>query len=406
MIKRLPNRMGQIFAGIFAKKLRKRRIHVPCDFNHPAINLVSSWNEQCGIATYSQFLADELKKKAKLYVTVLPKRNPLSPFFFFLGRNVARSQDIVHVEFEYGLFSSLEDGRRTLTAFAALPFYLGLSVGDRHVVTTMHEPRKTVATREKRGLLYTRLLDKLVFTVSDVIVVHTLESKELLHTIYAVKQSKIRVIPHGSYQNPIRLDKEEAKRKLGLAGKTVVTVLGFVTPKKGHDLVVPLMPQINPNVQLVIAGGPQTVSDELYMQSLKELAEQSHCLDRVTFTGYLTDLTVILNATDIAVLPYRFVSDSGVLHLLVSYQVPIVASNLGAFEEVYREYGCLMLFENGNPRDLLAKLESVINNQKLRKSLSSKCAEMWNATKWSNIAERHIEIYREVLASDTQSQKG
>jgi glycosyltransferase involved in cell wall biosynthesis len=403
MIKRIPKKLGRLLAGKFVKKLHERRMHVPADNNSLAVNLVTAWDKQCGIATYSAFLAEELKREAKVYVSSLPKKHALNPYFAILGYNVGHSQDIVHVQFEYGLFSNLKFGKRNLTAFASLPFYLGLTLGNRRVITTIHEPRKTNTAGSRSGFFYTRLLDKLIFTVSDLIIVHTLESKELMKTLYGVSESKLRVIPHGSFEKPNFLNKEECKLKLGLQGKTVMTILGFVTPKKGPDLVIPLLPQLNPNVQLVIAGGPQTDADAQFLEKLKRLAEQYHCLDRVTFMGYLSDLSPILNATDLAVLPYRSVTDSGVLHLLVSYRVPILASDLKAFKEIYQEYGCIELFKSEDSQDLLVKIQSLLSNAKLRDSLKAKCEDMWDATKWSSIAQRHIGVYREVLSTRTKN---
>ena len=181
-----------------------------------------------------------------------------------------------------------------------------------------------------------------------------------MKTFYGVAESKLSIIPHGSYQKPDFKNKEECKRKLNLQDKVVITILGFVTPKKGHDLVIPLLPKIDYNVQLVIAGGPQNAQDEQYINKLKKLAEQYHCADRVTFTGYLPDFTDVLNASDVALLPYRYVTDSGVLHLLTAYGVPIIASDLEAFREVYDEYGCLMLFKSGDSQDLLAKMQELL----------------------------------------------
>ena len=399
MIKKIPKKLGSIFATGFFKKIRHRHMHIPLDNNSLSINLVTSWDKQCGIATYSAFLAQELKKNVRLYITALHKKNALSPYFFIQGYEVARSQDLVHIQFEYGIFPSLRVGRRNLTAFAAVLFYFGLALGNRRIITTIHEPRKKVTAGGKSGLYYTKLLDKLIFTVSDLMIVHTQESREIMKMVYGLSESKLRLIPHGSFEKPNFLNKEECKRKLGLQNKTVITILGFVTPKKGHDLVIPLLPQLDPNVQLVIAGGPQTTNDAIYLELLKKIAMQYNCSEKVTFTGFLQDLTCILNATDIAILPYRTVTDSGVLHLLIAYKVPTITSDLKAFREVYDEFGCLELFNSEDPQDLFEKIRALLSNQQIRDLLKAKCEAMWNATKWSNIAEKHLEIYREVLVT-------
>jgi glycosyltransferase involved in cell wall biosynthesis len=392
IVKRLEETTKRI---IVKRLIKKRRFIIPAD-DALAVNLVSSWDKKCGIATYSAFLAEELRKRSKVYVTVLPDKPALNPYFLMLGYKVGRSQDLVHVQFEYGIFPGLKIGKKTLTAFASLLFYTGLSLGNRRGITTMHEPRKTATAGSKGGLFFTKLLDKVIFGVSDLIIAHTFESKELLEKL-GVPPAKLCVIPHGSFEKRKFLEKNECKRKLGLEGKTVMTILGFVTPKKGHDLVIPLLQQIDANVQLVVAGGPQTDADAEFLEKLKGLVEQYHCSDRVTFTGYLPDLSLILNATDLAVLPYRSVTDSGVLHLLVSYRVPTIASDLKAFKEVYQEYACLQLFRSEDQEDLLAKIQSLLSNQDIKRTLEAKCEDMWNATKWSTIAQRHIEVYREVL---------
>ena len=398
MIKSVPKKLGSLFDAKFAKKLHQRHRHTPNVEGSLEINLVTSWNKQCGIATYSTFLAEELQKKVNLYITNLPTKNALNPCFKILGYSVGSSHDLVHIQFEYGLFPSLKLGKRTLTAFSSLLFFSGLAMGNRRVVTTIHEPRKTISAGGRGGLFYTNFLDKVIFAVSDLIIVHTRESKQLMKTVYGVEESMLRVVPHGSYEKPTFLNKDNSKQKLNLQDRVVVTILGFVTPKKGHDLVIPLLPQLEPKVQLVIAGGPQNAQDEQYIDKLKKLAEQNHCTDRVTFTGYLADFTDVINSTDIALLPYRNVTDSGVLHLLTAYGVPTIASDLEAFREVYDEYGCLVLFKNGDSQDLLAKMQDLFSNQRQRDLLKTNCLAMWNATKWSCIAQKHVQLYREVLS--------
>ena len=79
--------------------------------------------------------------------------------------------------------------------------------------------------------------------------------------------------------------------------------------------------------------------------------------------------------------------------------MPTIASDLTAFREVYNEFACLELFDSEDPRDLFEKIQVLLSNQQLRDLLKAKCEDMWNATKWSSIAEKHLEIYCEVLAT-------
>jgi hypothetical protein len=128
MIKRVPKELVGVLARTFVKWLHRRKIYFADSEVSLSINLVTSWDKQCGIATYSAFLADELKRDVHLYVTGLQKKNALNPYFFIQGYEVGRSQNLIHVQFEYGVFPSLKVGLRNLTAFAALLFYFGLAL--------------------------------------------------------------------------------------------------------------------------------------------------------------------------------------------------------------------------------------------------------------------------------------
>src|SRR3989304_5067917 len=242
------------------------------------VNLVTSWNIRCGVAAYSAFLAVDLKKKADVRIVCLQRElAAFSPYFLILGFKASRFPSIVHVQFEYSLFPDLRIGvKKTLFSFGALLFYIGLALGKSQVVTTFHEVRKTI----KAGV------------------------------------KKLKIIPHGLYETPIFLDQNECKKQLGLSGKTVVTIPGFISPEKGHDLAVSILPELDENVNLMIAGGTRTDVGTRFLENLKELAQSHGCLARIKFTGYLSDLTVVMNATDIATLPYRTITESGILRLL------------------------------------------------------------------------------------------
>jgi len=361
------------------------------------VNLVTSWNIRCGVAAYSAFLANELKKKADVRIVPLQSElSAFSPYFLILGFKASRFPSIVHVQFEYSLFPALRIGiKKTLLSFGAFLFYIGLALGKSQVVTTFHEVRK-VKAGGKSGYAYVNLLHRLIFRVSNLIVVHNSESKILMEKIYGV--SKLKVIPHGLYEKPIFLDQNECKKQLGVSGKTTVTIPGFISPAKGHDLVVSILPQLDKNVNLIIAGGTRTDDGAKFLENLKELAQSRGCLARIKFTGYLPDLTVVINATDIAVLPYKAITESGILRLLIAYRTPTVTSDLPAFKEVLQEYDCIKLFESNNKDKLLESICSLINNKKTRDYLREQCQKMWESNRWSVIARRHMETYLELIS--------
>jgi glycosyltransferase involved in cell wall biosynthesis len=353
----------------------------------PTINLVTTWNERCGVASYSSFLVNELKRKLKMHVVQISETSPLNFIYFFVqGIKAGKSCDIVHVQFEYGIFS-----------VSALLFYLGLLLSGSRVITTFHEVMRAI----EAGIFgkYYAFVNKVICNLSDSIIVHTLASKEMMVKLYGAPRAKVRVIPMGCYENPLFLDKDECKAKLNLAAKKVITIPGFVRYSKGHDMLVELIPLLNKVVHLLIAGGPRVKQHESYYEGLKRRARQLGCIDRITFCDYVSDeeIPVVMNATDVAILPYRSVTQSGILHVLIAYNVPTLTSDADAFKEIKDLYNCIELFKTGDKQDLFAKLSSLLYNDEKQRQLKEQCKKMWEKTRWSSIAAKHVELYLSVL---------
>ena len=123
----------------------------------------------------------------------------------------------------------------------------------------------------------------------------------------------MKVIPMGCYETPSFLNKDACKEKLNLSGKKVITIPGFVSKHKGHDLVVALLPLLDKDVHLLIAGGTRTKEDMAFYEELKGLAQRNHCIDRITFNDDFPITSTIMNAMDIAILPYRVATESLIL---------------------------------------------------------------------------------------------
>lgn len=403
MVKRIVKKVSRLLASRVFRKLRARRVHTMSVHTKPIVNLVTTWNIRCGIAAYSAFLVAELKRNAKIRIVRVSDAHVFSPYFFVLGFKTGRLHDLVHVQFAYGMFGDLKLGRYRLSAFTALLFCLGLAFGKSRVVTTFHEVMKTVSSRTRLGLKYRKLLNKVVCVVSNLIIVHTLESKELMIRNYGVSESNVKVIPMGIYENPLFLDKEECKEKLGLSGKKVITLPGFVSKNKGCDLIVVLLPQLGKDVHLLIAGGARTEEDAAYYGELKKLAQQYHCIDRITFFDDFPITSTVMNATDIAILPYRYATESMMLRLLVAYTIPTITSDLSVFKEVKQEYDCIELFERNNKEVLLTKILSLLSDENRQDFLREQCRKMWTDWKWSSIATKHLEAYLEVLSAHPEA---
>ena len=363
------------------------------------VNIITSWGVRCGISDYSFFLLKELNKlpheKIKLFITSITQphiKTPLS--YFVLGLKSGKTCPVNHLQFEYGLFDKRID-RFSLYYLNALSFYMGLFLTCDYIIATIHEIAPISNGRFLRRNI-TLLTNRLIYETSKKILVHTRSNRALLIERYRVNSSKILIMPHGSYEHPIFLNKEACKKTLNLVGKKIISIFGFISEHKGHDLVIKILPFLSSEYHLLIAGSPRVQSDEAYYRLLKKMTYDLNVENRVHFIDYVAeqDFPIVLNASDLAILPYRSVTQSGILHILMAYRLPTIASNLDAFEEINAQYHCLSLFANNDPKDLYAKINALSSLQV--EVLSAGCLAFWNATKWSVIAKKHLSIYETI----------
>jgi glycosyltransferase involved in cell wall biosynthesis len=203
---------------------------------------------------------------------------------------------------------------------------------------------------------YVRGVDARVaaFLVSNEIEQQRLQRHKVMHAV--------EIVPHFIEGRSSLVDKAAAKQRLGLADRLVVTVLGFIHARKGHDLALSMLPMLPENALLVFAGRA-TDDDSPFYQGILERIEATEMRNRVIVTGYMEDerLDLYLSATDVAICPFREVSASGSLSTWLAAAKPIVASDLPLFRVYNSEFGnAIRLAPMGDPADFarLVKLAS------------------------------------------------
>ncbi len=166
------------------------------------------------------------------------------------------------------------------------------------------------------------------------IVVHSQIEVERLRGIIPI--DKIRVIPHFVENRRLSLSPEEARAKLGLSDRRVVTLLGFVYGRKGHRYAVDAVPFMPDDAVMVYAGGPVAGRTFVYDLALSR-AEELGLGERFRITGYLDDAAweTWIAATHLAILPFTDLSASGSLSSWISAGKPMLVSDLPGT----REYG-------------------------------------------------------------------
>ena len=243
-----------------------------------------------------------------------------------------------------------------------------------------------------------------MYSMLDHIFVHTELSKEELVREYRVAPDKISVIPFGlnTYAPDTPLSKSEARAFLGL-GETekVLLFFGQIASYKGLDILLDALKILEsqpPSYRLIIAGKAK-LGSEPYWRALKSNLEGDPMRSRILVKDDFIpdrDVPVLFRATDILVLPYRAIYQSGPLSLAHRFGVPVIATRVGPFNSDVIPGITGLLCEPENPEDLAQAIsrffesDLYLDGDRAQKRIREIALERYS---WERISRRIVEVY-------------
>jgi len=320
------------------------------------IAIVSSGEEKNGVGVYAKKLFFELKKSGKniSFETILPHKNPL--YYYSMGKSIAeKNYDLINVQFDYQFF-----GKFGISGVYAPLFYFGLGT-KTPIVTTMHD---FTFFKGLKGVIFNtarRIINKSIFHYSSKVIVPDNYSKQRIIQLGANKE-KLEKIPLGTFFNKVEI--KGAKKLLGLEGKKIISIFGFVSKHKDYETVFKTVKKLGKEYSLIIAGGSMT-GDTSFMDELKAKIKNEEIEEQVTITGFIPEknFPIYLSATDICILPYKsMVASSAVLNQLMSFEKIVLTTKLPGLTEIEKNYDCIKSYSNEED------LTNIILNINLRKN--------------------------------------
>jgi glycosyltransferase involved in cell wall biosynthesis len=266
------------------------------------------------------------------------------------------------------------------------------------LVVTLHDIFDRRGVRE-------RYLDADAWTLrwlgraADRIVVHSEVEVERLRGF--IPLGRIRVVPHFVERRSLPLGPDEARARLGLSGRRVVTLLGFVYGRKGHRYAVEAVPYLPEDVVMVYAGGP--VAGRSYVYDLATAkAEELRLGERFRITGYLSEeeLETWVAATHLAILPFTDLSASGSLSSWISAGKPMLVSDLPGFREYDgRVPGALHFFGPAEPGPLGHAISRVLAGP--LRDPDPGVLQLAEELSMARTVDRYLAVAREAMAEHT-----
>ncbi len=299
--------------------------------------------------------------------------------------------DIVCIQHEYGIFGG-RDGSFLLHFVSEL---------EKPLVTTLH----TILPRPSQGQ---RKVLRALVEQSDATVIMLGEGRRILRKVYRVDVSRTHVIHHGVPEFPDG-DREEAKRRLGLEGRTVLSTFGLISEGKGIEFMLQALPAVVkrfPDVVYLIIGEThpkvREQKGERYREKLQELVRSLALDDHVKFEDrYLSleELSLYLTATDVYITPYLNPQQatSGTLAYAIGCGRACISTPYLYAKEMLSD-GRGILVEFRSPKALAEQVIRVLSQPLLRRRMEQAAAELGRRMTWPHIGRQYVELFEEVLA--------
>jgi glycosyltransferase involved in cell wall biosynthesis len=236
-----------------------------------------------------------------------------------------------------------------------------------------------------------------LFDVVDAVVVHSESGRGRLVSGLGVPESKVVVIPHGSFDYLAGLDGgARMDPAVGdLNGRKVVLCFGLIRPYKGIDLLIEAFAATPPEAVLLVVGRTM-----MPLEPLRRRARELGISERVRFVPRFLpedEIPPYFRRADIVVLPYREAEQSGVLFTALAFARPIVVTAVGGFVEV-AERGAAALVRPGDASALATTIAGLLDDEAARTRLAEGARRAAAGPySWDRAAELTETLYRSLV---------
>ncbi len=365
---------------------------------------------QCGIATYTECLADAVRQVGggDFRIVALTDRpegydypdvvefeiraNDLRDYRRAADYINFSTADVVSLQHEFNLYGG-PGGSYICELLANLR---------RPVVTTLHTVEKEPDPDHRATLTE-------VCRLSNSLVVMNPLAVDILADLYDVPPEKVSVIHHGVPDVPF-VDPAYYKDVFGVAGRFVLLTFGLLHPGKGIETVIQALPplvQRHPEVVYIVLGATHPVirrqQGEAYRLKLQNLAAELGVADHVLFVNRFVsndELFRFLQAADVYVTPYlsKDQMTSGTLAYAVGMGKAVVSTPYWHAQALLAD-GRGRLFEPGDHEALAAILEDLLENEAERHAMRKRAYEYARSMVWREVGRQYLEVFDRAMSA-------
>ncbi len=299
-----------------------------------------------------------------------------------LGRLIRRGHfEVLHIQ-------SFKNARLEMDLYRKLRKYYGRLIMTVHNVVP-HEPMPEDVA-----------LYRDFYHVCDLLIVHNETSARMLKEQFQIPDEKIAVIAHGAYQTyAVDASLRDSDPR------THFLLFGRIRPYKGVDILLKAVAALPPDARkksLFVIRGKQypQIDGTDYGALVKEYGIED-CVEFSSQRVEDEEIPALMGNTDIGVFPYRNIYGSGSLLMSYTYDVPVIASDIPAFQEETEGGVTGRLFRSEDSESLKEAILDVLTWDESRMSEYKKNIRRLVNEKysWRVSAQKTADAYRAALAA-------
>ncbi len=366
--------------------------------------------QKCGIATFAQDLYKSLRLASNDIIQIVAISNNEDCNFpeevaytiekqelksYVKAAHFINTYDVCIIQHEYGIFGG-ECGEYILTLCKLLHI---------PIISNLHTILPKPSIKEKEVL-------QELGQISNMVTVMTNWAVNMLHSIYQIPSSKIKMIPHGV---PVfDYEFEKAKKKLNLKNKKVLLSFGFLGRGKGFETAIEAVKEVrDPNFKYIILGitHPNVLKEEgeAYRNSLIDKCKKLGISDKVEFVNeFATEelLKDYLTACDMYVTPYPNENQisSGTLTFALGAGAAVISTPyLYAKDLLAEERG--LLFDFCDSKQLAEVINNLLEDSKLLEKYRNNARIHGEKMQWPNVGRSHVQLIHAIYNTNTKFYK-
>ena len=245
-----------------------------------------------------------------------------------------------------------------------------------------------------------------IYNHFDLLFVHDRINYDLFLELYDIPAERVTDIPHGANEIMLEMSPshtpDELRAEYGLAADTpTVLFFGTLTKYKGIEDLIQAFPKVSreTGAKLIIAGFPaKDIDPDELKATAKQLGIEN---DIIWYLDYMPNEQVVplMQMTDIVALPYRAITQSGILQIAYACGKPVVATEVGGLGDAIEQGASGYLTEAGNLEAFADALIALLKDDDLRAKMSQRALELADSKySWRSVAKRVLNAMEKVIS--------